>query len=55
MAAAIQHASTSGHPVQLRMDFAGGHGTVGGTMAEQREELVDFYALLAAALGLAGP
>ncbi len=39
----------------LRMDFAGGHGMVGGTMAQQREELVDFYAFLAAELGLAGP
>jgi prolyl oligopeptidase len=60
LAAALQHAATphpatahvTGRPVLLRVNFAGGHGSVGGSAEEQRASLADQFAFFAAALGL---
>ncbi|HEY4997659.1 MAG TPA: prolyl oligopeptidase family serine peptidase, partial [Usitatibacter sp.] len=45
MAARLQAATTSGRPVLLRVDAAGGHG-VGATRAQRDEERADIYAFL---------
>jgi prolyl oligopeptidase len=43
MTARLQAASTSGRPVLLRVEYAGGHG---GSHAQELEELADVYAFL---------
>ncbi len=47
MAARLQAASSSGRPVLLRVQYAGGHGN---SRAQQLEELADTYAFLLAQL-----
>jgi prolyl oligopeptidase len=50
MAAALQHATASGKPILLRVDFDAGHG-LGSTRAQADAEFADLFA---AALSLAG-
>ncbi len=45
MAARLQAASTSGKPVLLRLEFAGGHG-VGSTKTQREEQLADRWAFM---------
>jgi prolyl oligopeptidase len=45
MAARLQAASTSGRPVLLRLDFAGGHG-VGSTRTQRQEQAADRWAFM---------
>ena len=44
MTARLQAATNSGKPVLLRVDYGGGHGTVGVTGAQ--ESLADTYSFL---------
>jgi len=45
MAARLQAASTSGKPVLLRLDFAGGHG-IGSTRTQRQEQAADHWAFM---------
>jgi prolyl oligopeptidase len=45
MAARLQAASTSGKPVMLRLDFAGGHG-IGSTKTQRQEQAADKWAFM---------
>jgi prolyl oligopeptidase len=45
MAARLQAASTSGKPVLLRLEFAGGHG-VGSTRTQRQEQAADKWAFM---------
>lgn len=51
MGARLQAASSSGKPVLLRVDFAGGHGNMGGTKQQQYEKLADEMSFLLWQLG----
>jgi prolyl oligopeptidase len=46
MAARLQAASTSGRLILLRVDYAGGHGNIGSTKEQLKEELADTFAFL---------
>lgn len=46
MAARLQTATGSKKPVLLRVDYQGGHGTIGGTRAQVQELLADQYSFL---------
>jgi prolyl oligopeptidase len=46
MAARLQAATGSKRPVLLRVDYQGGHGTIGGTKAQSEELLADQYSFL---------
>ncbi len=46
MAARLQAATGSKRPVLLRVDYQGGHGTIGGTSAQAQELLADQYSFL---------
>jgi prolyl oligopeptidase len=46
MAARLQTATGSKKPVLLRVDYQGGHGTIGGTRAQEQELLADQYSFL---------
>jgi prolyl oligopeptidase len=54
LAAALQAASTSGMPVLLRVEFAGGHG-FGASLAQHIEQSADVFAFLFEELGMKGP
>lgn len=53
MAARLQ-AATSGGPVLLRIDYHGGHGTIGGTRAQVEELLADQWSFLLWQFGVPG-
>ena len=46
MTARLQAATASGKPVLLRVDYAGGHGTMGATRAQALEQLADEWSFL---------
>jgi prolyl oligopeptidase len=46
MTARLQAATSSGKPVLLRVDYAGGHGTMGATRAQALEQLADEWTFL---------
>ena len=46
MAARLQAATGSKRPVLLRVDYQGGHGTIGGTRTQAEELLADQYSFL---------
>ena len=46
MAARLQAATASGKPVLLRVDYAGGHGQIGGTKTQAQETLADEWSFL---------
>jgi prolyl oligopeptidase len=46
MAARLQAASASGKPVLLRVEYAGGHGGIGGTKKQAQETLADEWSFL---------
>jgi prolyl oligopeptidase len=46
MAARLQAATTSGRPVLLRVEYAGGHGGIGGTKKQAEERLADEWSFL---------
>ena len=46
MAARLQAATGSKRPVLLRVDYQGGHGTIGGTRAQAEELLADQYSFM---------
>ena len=46
MAARLQTATGSKRPVLLRVDYQGGHGTIGGTRAQEQELYADQYSFL---------
>jgi len=54
MAARLQAASTSGHPILLRTDAESGHG-IGSALSTQIELEADLYTFLVDQLGIAGP
>jgi prolyl oligopeptidase len=53
MAARLQ-AATSGKPVLLRVDYQGGHGTIGGTNAQAEELFADQWSFLLWQFGVPG-
>ena len=46
MTARLQAATTSGKPVLLRVDYAGGHGAMGATRGQADEQLADEWSFL---------
>jgi prolyl oligopeptidase len=52
MAARMQVATTSGKPVLLRVEFAGGHGGMGGTQKHRRQVMADEWSFLLWQLGV---
>ena len=54
MAARLQAATASGKPILLRVDFDGGHGSIGATRAQRDAALADSFAFLLWQLGAAG-
>ena len=46
MTARLQAATSSGKPVLLRVDYAGGHGDLGGTREQADERLADEWSFL---------
>jgi prolyl oligopeptidase len=46
MAARLQAATASGKPVLLRVEYAGGHGQIGGTKKQAQETLADEWSFL---------
>jgi prolyl oligopeptidase len=46
MTARLQAATTSGKPILLRVDYAGGHGTMGATRAQALEQIADEWSFL---------
>ena len=46
MAARLQAATGSKKPVLLRVNYEGGHGTIGGTRSQEQELLADQYSFL---------
>jgi prolyl oligopeptidase len=46
MTARLQAATTSGKPVLLRVDYAGGHGAMGATREQADEQLADEWSFL---------
>jgi prolyl oligopeptidase len=52
MAARLQSATSSGKPILLRVDFAGGHGGLGGTKQQEYEQLADEVSFLLWQLGV---
>jgi prolyl oligopeptidase len=46
MAARLQAATASGKPVLLRVEYAGGHGGIGGTQKQAHETLADEWSFL---------
>ena len=51
MTARLQAATSSQKPVLLRVDFAGGHGGMGGTKKQHQESLADEFSFLLWQLG----
>jgi prolyl oligopeptidase len=54
MAARLQAASTSGHPILLRTDAGSGHG-IGSALETEIELETDLYTFLVDQLGIVGP
>ncbi len=54
MAARLQAATGSGKPVLLRVDYQGGHGTIGGTRAQVEELDADQWSFLLWQFGVPG-
>lgn len=54
MTARMQAASWSGKPILLRVEYAGGHGGIGGTEKQQQERLADDWSFLLWQFGVAG-
>jgi prolyl oligopeptidase len=54
MAARLQAATRSKRPILLRVDYQGGHGTIGGTRVQAEELLGDQYSFLLWQFGEAG-
>jgi len=54
MAARLQAATASGKPVLLRVEYQGGHGTIGGTRAQAQELLADQWSFLLWQFGIPG-
>jgi prolyl oligopeptidase len=52
MAARMQAATTSGKPVLLRVEFAGGHGSMGGTHKQFHNAVADGWSFLLWQLGV---
>jgi prolyl oligopeptidase len=51
MTARLQAATSSGKPVLLRVDYAGGHGGIGATQQQLQESLADAWSFLLWQLG----
>lgn len=54
MTARLQAATSSGKPILLRVDYSGGHSTMGGTRAQLRESWSDMLSFLLWQLGAPG-
>jgi prolyl oligopeptidase len=54
MAARLQAATGSGKPILLRVDYHGGHGTIGGTRAQAEELDADQWSFLLWQFGVPG-
>jgi prolyl oligopeptidase len=54
MTARVQAATSSGKPVLLRVDYAGGHGAMGATRAQADEQLADEWSFLLWQFGVEG-
>ena len=54
MAARLQAATSSKKPILFRVDFAGGHGSMGGTEQQQHEAQADEWSFLLWQLGAPG-
>ena len=54
MAAELQAATSSGKPVLLRVDYAGGHGGIGSTEKQHQETLADEWSFLLWQFGAPG-
>ena len=54
MAARLQAATTSGKPILLRVNYQGGHGTIGGTKGQVEELLADQWSFLLWQFGVPG-
>jgi prolyl oligopeptidase len=52
MTARVQAATSSGKPVLLRVDYAGGHGAMGATREQANEQLADEWSFLLWQFGL---
>jgi len=52
IAAALQASTSSGKPVLLRVDYAGGHGSIGSTEKQKQETLADSMSFLLWQFGL---
>ena len=46
MAARLQAATAGGKPVLLRVDYQGGHGTIGGTKTQAERLFADQWSFL---------
>jgi prolyl oligopeptidase len=53
MTARLQAATSSGKPVLLRVDYAGGHGGIGATLHQVQESIADSWSFLLWQLGAA--
>ena len=51
MTARLQAATSSGKPVLLRVNYAGGHGSIGATLQQAQESLADQWSFLLWQLG----
>lgn len=54
MAARLQAATAGERPVLLRVDYQGGHGTIGGTRTQVEELTADKWSFLLWQFGVAG-
>jgi prolyl oligopeptidase len=54
MAARLQAATANGEPVLLRVEYQGGHGTIGGTKTQVQELLADQWSFLLWQFGVSG-
>ncbi len=54
MTAMLQSATSSGKPVLLRVEYAGGHGGIGGTEAQRQQRTADESSFLLWQFGVAG-
>jgi prolyl oligopeptidase len=54
MTARLQAATSSGKPVVLRVDYAGGHGTMGAARAQAYEQFADEWSFLLWQFGVPG-
>lgn len=54
MTARLQASTSSGKPVLLRVDYAGGHGTMGATRSQAEEQLADEMSFLLWQFGVPG-